>query len=181
MTRRLQGIAATGLAALVTAFLAQVPAAADTPPNKVDFSYTGIPVCGFTVDSVVQGTDTARGFVDNAGNFWVQDESHIVSTLTNEANGKVVHVEGSARDLFQPDPVVNPDGTITATDTLTGTPERVYTSHSDVMVKDVGLVSMVDTFDADGNLINEQVIVHGVQQVSGPDAAYCAAITSALA
>jgi hypothetical protein len=48
------------------------------------------------------------------------------------------------------------------------------------LVKDVGLVSIVDTVDSDGNLLSEQVIVHGVHQVSGPDAAYCAAIASAI-
>ena len=99
--------------------------------------------------------------------------------MTNEANGKVVHVEGTGLDA-QPFPVANPDGTLTFTDTLTGSPERVYTRHSDVLVKDVGFLSIVDTVDSDGNLLSEQVIVHGVHQVSGPDAVYCDAIASAI-
>lgn len=181
MNRQLKLGTATALMTLVATSIAQLPAAADTPPNKVDVSFTGIPMCGFTVDSHVQGTDNFRVIVDRAGNVSFQDEAHIVSTLTNEANGKVVYVEGDARDAFPQDPVVNRDGTITATDTLTGSPIRIYTSHSNVLAKDVGLVSIVDTFDADGNHIDDQVIVHGVHEVSGPnDPAYCAAITSAI-
>jgi hypothetical protein len=56
----------------------------------------------------------------------------------------------------------------------------VYTSHSDVLVKDVRFLSIVDTPDSAGALISEHVVVHGVHQVSGPDAAYGAAITSAI-
>lgn len=181
MRRQSHVAAATGLMTLMSGLAMQAPAAADTPPNKVDVSFTGIPVCGFTVDSHVQGTDKFQVFVDRAGNVSFQDVSHIVSTLTNEANGKVVYVEGSGHDAFPEDPVANPDGTFTATDTITGSPVRIYTSHSDVLTKDVGLVSIVDTFDADGNLISEQVIVHGVHEVSPPDdPAYCAAITAAI-
>lgn len=43
---------------------------------------------------------------------------------------------------------VNPDGTITFTDTLTGMPVRIYTSHSSTLVKDVGYLSIVDIVDA---------------------------------
>lgn len=181
MNKQLHLAATTGLVTLVAGLAAPAPAAADTPPNKVDVSYTGIDVCGFTVDSHVQGTDTFHVFVDHTGNASFQDNAHIVSTLTNEANGKVVYVEGSARDAFPEASVANGDGTFTATDTLTGSPIRIYTSHSNVLAKDVGLVSIVDTVDADGTLISEQVVVHGVHQVSGPDdPAYCAAITAAI-
>ena len=181
MENRMRVLAASGLVSL-GAFLAQGTAAATTPPQAHHFeiSLPGIDVCGFPMDSVVQGADTFRMVVDRSGNVSFQDTSHVLSTLTDEASGKVVYVEGSARDAWQEDPVVRPDGTITATDTLTGSPERVYTDHSDVLVKDVGLVSIVDSFDSDGNVIGEQVIVHGVHQVSGPDAAFCAAITAAI-
>jgi hypothetical protein len=104
-----------------------------------------------------------------------------VSTLTNQANGKVVHVEGVGRDAFQPEPVVNRDGTITSTDTLTGMDQRVYTSHSSTLLKDSGFLSIVDTFDADGDLLSEQVIVHGPHEFAGDFDAFCAAITAAIA
>jgi len=102
-----------------------------------------------------------------------------VSTLTNRANGKVVYVDNASRDSL-PAPVVNADGSITVTDTLTGSPERVYTSHSNVLVKDVGFLSLVDTVDSQGKLLSQQVIVHGVHQASGEDAVFCAAISSAI-
>jgi len=148
--------------------------------TQVNVSLPGIDVCGFTVDSVVQGTDTFQVRVDESGNVSIQDLSHVVSTLTNEANGKVVHVANAGRDAFQPSPVVNPDGTITSTDTLTGMPVRIYTSHSNTLVKDVGFLSFVDTFDAQGNFLSEQVIEHGPHPFGGDFTVFCDAIAAAI-
>jgi hypothetical protein len=183
MKRVVHVVALTGLMTLVAGWVAAAPAGAATPQvshTQVNVSLTGIDVCGFTVDSVVQGTDTFEVFVDQFGNVSIQDLSHVVSTLTNEANGKVVYVEGVGRDAFQPDPVVNRDGTITATDTLTGMDVRVYTSNSSTLVKDVGFLSMVATFDAQGNFLSEQVIEHGPHQFAGDSTVFCDAITSAI-
>jgi hypothetical protein len=57
---------------------------------------------------------------------------------------------------------------------------RIYTSHSDVLVKDVGYLSIVDTVDAQGNLLSEQVIEHGPHPFAGDFTVYCNAITSAI-
>jgi streptogramin lyase len=175
-------IAATVLATPFTLAVGG-PASAATPPQvvhtQVNVSLTGIDVCGFTVDSVIRGTATVEVWFDASGNVRVQNEAHVVSTLTNEANGKVVHVEGTGRDS-QPFGVVNPDGTITFTDTLTGIDNRVYTSHSNVLVKDAGFLSIVDTVDSQGNLLNEQVIEHGPHQFAGDFTAECDAIASAI-
>jgi hypothetical protein len=183
MKRVVQVVALSGLMTLVAGWLAAAPAGAAAPQvthTKVNVTLTGIDVCGFTVDSVVQGTDTFKVFFDRFGNVSIQDVSHVVSTLTNEANGKVVHVEAAGRDAFQPDPVVNRDGTITATDTLTGIPLRIYTSHSSTLVKDVGFISMVTTFDAQGNVLSEQVIEHGPHPFAGDETVMCDAIASAI-
>jgi len=185
MKRAVRVVALTGLMTLVVVWLAGAPAGAATPPQvthtQVDVSLPGIDVCGFTVDSVVQGTDTFEVFFDRFGNpSTIQDESHVVSTLTNEANGKVVYVENASRDNFDAAPVVNPDGTITFTDTLTGMPIRIYTSHSSTLVEDVGFNSFVDTFDSEGNFLSEQVIVHGPHQFLGDFTVFCDAITSAI-
>ena len=180
MKRVVHVVALTGLITLVAGWLAGAPAGAATPQvshTKVNVSITDIDVCGFTVDSVVQGTDTFEVFFDRFGNVsMVQDQSHVVSTLTNEANGKVVHVANASRDN-QPAPAVNPDGTITITDTLTGMPVRIYTSHSNTLVKDVGFLSFVDTFDSQGNFLSEQVIEHGPHPGEFP---FCDAIASAI-
>ena len=148
--------------------------------TQVNLSLTDIDQCGFAVDSVVKGTLTEQDFVDRSGNVEVQNESHVVSTLTNVDNGKVVNVDNASRDAFTPDGVVNPDGTITFTDTLTGMDVRVYTSHSSVVVRDVGYLSVVDTVDAQGNFLSEQVIEHGPHQFAGDFAVYCDAIASAI-
>ena len=146
--------------------------------TQINESLTNINQCGFTVDSVVKGIVTYQTFVDASGNISIQQESHAVSTLTNTANGKVVYVEQSDRDRYQPNGVVNPDGAITFTDTLTGMFARVYTSHSSILFKAVGFLNIVATFDAQGDLLSQQVIEHGP---AGSDpAAFCGAIASAI-
>ena len=170
-------------ATLAITTLTAVPAGAATPQvvhTKVDVSLTNIDQCGFTVNSVIQGTNTTQVFLDTSGNVEVQNVSHVVSTLTNVANGKVVYVDNASRDAFTPDGVVNPDGTLTFTDTLTGMPVRIYSSHSDVLVKDVGYLSIVDTVDPEGNLLSEQVIEHGPHPFAGDFTVYCNAIASAI-
>jgi hypothetical protein len=183
MKRVVHVFALSGLMTLAAGWLAGAPAGAATPQvvhTHVSVSFTGIDVCGFTVDSVVQGTDTFEVFVDRFGNVSrVQDESHVVSTLTNEANGKVVYVANAGRDS-QPSPVVNPDGTITFTDTLTGMPLRIYTGHRNTLVKDVGYLSVLDTVDSQGNFLNEQVIENGQHPFAGDQTVFCDAIASAI-
>jgi len=172
-----------GAAAVAITTLMAAPAGAAAPQvihTKVNVSFSNIDQCGLTVNSVVRGTDTFQIFVDRSGNVRMQDVSHVVSTLTNVANGKVVYVESSGRNAFTPDGVVNPDGTTTFTDTFGGMDQRVYTDHSSVLVKDTGYLSTVDTVDSQGNLVSEQVIVHGPHQFAGDFDVYCNAITAAI-
>jgi hypothetical protein len=109
-----------------------------------------------------------------------QDTSHVVSTLTNVANGKVVHVDNAGRDAFGGPGVENPDGTTTVTDVLTGRDIRIYTSHDSVLLKDVGYLAIVDTVDADGNLVSQELVTHGPHQFAGDFDVYCDAITAAI-
>ena len=182
MKRIVQVVALTGPTTLVAGWLAGAPAGAATPTQvvhtQINESLTNINQCGFTVDSVVKGTVTYQTFIDASGNVSIQQESHAVSTLTNTANGKVVYVEQTGRDNYQPNGVVNPDGTITFTDTLTGMIARVYTSHSSILFKAVGFLNIVATFDAQGDLLSQQVIEHG--PVGSDPAAFCGAIASAI-
>jgi len=129
---------------------------------------------------VVQGTLTIHVFTDQSGNMTEQDTSSVVSTMTNEANKKVVHVGSSGRDRSTLSPVANPDGTFTFTDTLTGMSQRVYTSHSDTLVKDAGFISFVTIFDSQGNVLSEQVIEHGPHPFGGDFTVFCDAIASAI-
>lgn len=159
------------------------PAGAATPQithMKVDLTLTGIDQCGFTVNSHVRGTNTFQIRVDRSGNVVIQATAHIVSTLTNVANGKVVHVDSAGRDRFTPDGVVNADGTTTFTDTLTGRDLRIYTSHSDVLLRDAGYLSMVATVDSEGDMLSERVTVHGPHQFAGDFTAFCRALTAAI-
>ena len=92
----------------------------------------------------------------------------------------MVHVDNAGRDAFSDSGVVNPDGTITFTDTLTGRDLRIYTSHSSIWLQDVGYLAIVDTVDAQGNFLSEQLIAHGPHQFAGDHSAYCNAITAAI-
>ena len=76
--------------------------------------------------------------------------------------------------------MVNPDGTTTFTDTLTGMPVRVYTSHSSTLLKDSGFMSIVTTVDAQGNLLSQQVTEHGPHPFAGDFTVFCNAIASAI-
>ena len=183
MRRVVRVVALTGLTTLVAGSVAGAPAGAATPQvfhTQVNVSLTNIDQCGFTVNSVIRGTDTFQVFVDRSGNLAFQDVSHVVSTLTNVANGKVVYVDNASRDAFSDSGVVNPDGTITFTDTLTGMPVRIYTSHSNTLVKDVGYLSIVDTVDSQGNFLSEQVTQHGPHPFAGDFTVYCHAIAAAI-
>ena len=183
MKRVVRGAALAGVMMLVAGPVATPPAAAATPQivnEQLNFFLPKIRQCGFKVSSLVQGTHTFQTFVDGSGNVSFQDVAHVVSTLTNLANQKVVYVEASGRDAYGGPGVVNPDGTITFTDTLTGSDQRIYTSHSSVLLKDVGYLSIEDTFDAQGNFLDEQLIVHGPHQFAGDFSAYCNAITAAI-
>ena len=184
MKRVVHGVALTVLMTAVAAGLTAPAAGAATAQvfhTNVDLSLTRLKQCGFRVDSVVHGTDTFQVFVDSAGNMTFQDVSHVVSTLTNVANGKVVYVDNASRDAFTSDAgVVNRDGTITFSDVLRGMPAQIYTDHSSVLVKDVGYLSMVQTVDPDGNLLSDQVIEHGPHPFAGDMTVYCDAITAAI-
>ncbi|MFC4784721.1 hypothetical protein ACT8ZV_09615 [Nocardioides sp. MAHUQ-72] len=129
---------------------------------------------------MVRGTDTFRVYVDKAGDLHFQDVSHVVSTLTNVANGKVVYVDNASRDAWSESGVTNPDGTVTYTDVLTGMIVRVYTAHSSTLVKDVGYLSIVDTVDAQGNFLDEHLVSHGPHPFAGDFEVFCDAITAAI-
>lgn len=178
-----RAVALAGLMTLGAAWIAPTSAQAATPQvdhSRVDVSLPGIDQCGFTVNSVVRGTDTFQIFVDPSGNLSFQDVAHITSTLTNVANGKVVYVDQAGRDAWSDTGVVNPDGTTTFTDHLTGRDLRIYTSHSSVLLQDVGYLSIVDTFDAQGDFLDESVVEQGPHQFAGDFSAYCQAITTAI-
>ena len=71
MKRVVQVVALTGLMTLVAGWVAGAPAGAAAPQvvhTKVNVSLTNIDVCGFTVNSVIQGTDTFKVFFDKSGN-----------------------------------------------------------------------------------------------------------------
>jgi hypothetical protein len=181
MNRLVRLAVAAGMA-LGAVLVAGTPAEAATPEivhTTLDQSLIGIKQCGLKVNSVVQGTMTTQTFV-RSGTVVQQVTASVVSTLTNPRNGKVVHVDNAGPDFFTTDGVVNRDGTITFTDVLTGRDIRVYTSHSDVLLRDVGYLAIVTVTNADKQVLSVQVTTHGPHGFAGDFDAYCNAITAAI-
>ena len=176
-------LAVGAVVALGAVLVPGAPAGAATPEidhTRLDLTLTGINECGITVNSVVQGTFTQQTFFTSGG-VVLRTTGTVTSTLTNPANGKVVHVDSAGQDTFtNPDGVVNRDGTITFSDTLTGRDIRVYTSHSDVLLQDVGYLSMVTLISADGAVLSDRIITHAPHGFAGDFKAYCNAITAAI-
>ena len=184
MKRVVHAIALSGLMTLGAGLLAASPAAAGTAPEvfhqRLNESFT-TQVCGFSVNNVLKGTVIFKTTFDASGTASYQSIAHVVQTMTNQANDKVVYLDNSGRDAWSDDGVLNPDGSVTVTDTITGTDMRVYTSHSSVLLTDHGYTAIVTTFDADGNQVgDDQFINHGPHQFAGDHSAFCDAITAAL-
>jgi len=188
MKRLVRFLALIGLGLiLMVGVLSTTPAGAATPPQvdhgKFNTTLTGISdFCGLTVDIHFQATATFTVYFDSSGNLVrTQLEARVVQTITNEANGKVVYLDGAWRTT-DADFVINPDGTITVVETIAGMPERVYTTHSDVLVKDVGLIAFEITFDSTGNFIDQQLIAeHGPHPEADSNfTLFCVAITTAI-
>ena len=110
MRRRVPIVALTGVMTLVVGWVTAAPAGAAVPQffhMKINQSFH-FSQCGFTFDSVVRGTLTSEVFFNRSGVVIENDEAHVVSTLTNEANRKVVYVGGGGLDRFTPADWRNP-------------------------------------------------------------------------
>jgi len=94
--------------------------------------------CGLTVDIRSEGTVTTQD-----AEAYFQAELHVVQTITNEANGHVVYVEVSNRQRY--DDSDNGDGTFTQVIRFDGVNTRIYTDHSNVLMRVVGSVSVTVT------------------------------------
>src|SRR5262245_20413832 len=154
--------------------LFQAEAAAASPEidhGRFDETEVGVDFCGLTVDIQSRGTFTT--WLADPGGF--RAEVHDVQTITNEANGHVVYVESSNRQWYG-DSVDNGDGTFTQVITFNGMNARIYTDHSNVLLRVVGLVSVTVTVDADDNEIDHVLVTHGQYE----DRDSCEAIVAAI-
>ena len=137
---------------------------------RIDETEIGVEdFCGLTVDIRSEGTFTTQ----DAGAYF-QAEVHAVQTITNEANGHVVYVEGSNRQRY--DNSDNGHGTSTLVVTFEGMNSRIYTDHSSILMRVVGFVSVTVTVDADDNVIDHVLVTHG--QYDDRDS--CDAIVAAI-
>jgi hypothetical protein len=162
----------TGLIAIAGALLPAGPAGASPEIDHAQIDETEIGVedyCGLTVDIRSEGTVTTQ----LSERF--QGEIHIVQTITNEANGRVVYVETSNHQTFE-GPMPNPDGTFTSVVTYTGMNVRIYTNHSSVLLEVAGFVSVAVAVDEDDNVVDTDMVIRGLND----DGDSCEAILSAI-
>ena len=65
-------------------------------------------VCGFTVNNVLKGTLIFKVTADASGTASYQSIAHVLQTMTNQANDKVVYVDNSGRDAWSDGGVLHP-------------------------------------------------------------------------
>ena len=145
-------------------------------------------LCGIPVIGHIQGVNNFTVFFDQEGNeVRVLGTGQAVVTWTNPENGKTVSLStaGSFQGTFE----VNPDGTVTFTDTFAGLPENIFVSRRDKLVMDVGRITFTTTVDfGDPEDPEDDVLVSSeITFLAGPHpeaesdfTLFCEVITAAL-
>ena len=153
-------------------------------PTVNHFSYSGT----FTNDDFCGTGATVNGTFEFKGTEWLtpnqadyRNTQVGTDTYTNPANGKTVII-----NFAGPYTVtlvsINPDGGWTELDTNKGLTEQIKTPQGHVLLRDVGYIQFLRTYDGDGNFLSSQIVL---DKGSHPDAesgftAGCDVVTSAL-
>jgi hypothetical protein len=142
----------------------------------------------FTIDDFCGTGATVNGTFEVKGTEWLtpnqvgyKNNSHGTDTYTNPANGNTV-VVNFAGPFTATIVSINPDGGWTELDTNKGLTEQIKTPQGPVLLRDVGYIQFLRTFDGDGNFVSSQIVT---DKGPHPDAesgfaAGCDVITSAL-
>ncbi len=169
----------------VVSVLALVPAGASAAPpiERFHSNFTDSfsdQLCGIDVDVTFTAVDTFSLFAD-----WsVKGTGSFRATVTNPLNGASV-VISRAGQFSDVAPVVDEDaGTITFHPIVRGLAGKIQTAGGQVLLRDAGVISFVDTFDLQtGEPISSQAVVNRGPH-PGADSDYtrfCEVISGALA
>jgi len=153
-------------------------------PTVNHFSDSGT----FTLDDFCGTGATVNGTFQFKGTEWLtpnqvgyKNNSTGTDTYTNPANGNTVAVN-FAGPFTATIVSTNPDGGWTELDTNKGLAEQIKTPQGPVLLRDVGYIQFLRTFDADGNLLSVQTVIDNGPHPDAESgfAAGCDVITNAL-
>src|SRR5690242_4925711 len=144
----------TGVFLLAAAALAAAGFAGSGKNTKFDDTFTDT-ICGaqVTIHQVGHVVTTIANGVET-------DRYQLQATFT-AANGAVVDLHEAGQQSFTLEPVPNASGGYTATTVYKGVPEQFKLPHGGVLTRDAGTITIVDTFDASMNFLDETVTAHG--------------------
>jgi hypothetical protein len=109
-------------------------------------------VCGIPGTSVVRGVDNFTVYANNR----FKDNFILTSTFTATASGKSIRIHVAQQVTGNDEPIDNGDGTVTFVNTFKGLPEQLKIANGPVLSRDVGVVTLTQTFDATtGDLISQ--------------------------
>ncbi|MEJ7786590.1 MAG: hypothetical protein WKF96_17450 [Solirubrobacteraceae bacterium] len=120
-------------------------------------SVTGTNFCGsgLTVNGVVSGV---QNITDDGTNFTAT--GRVSTVFTNPDSCKSVTLSSSGR--FTSTLLAGTLGGVhTYLNTYKGLPAKVQTTHGGVLIRDAGVITFADTFDADDNLGSTTVVNEG--------------------
>lgn len=177
LTRRLLSVGA-----LVALWLLALvpPALADAPVlhDRIDDHFSVPDFCGsgLTVDVSVSGVQTIRfdnGELSGTGRFR--------AVITNPETGASV-VVSSAGQVHDEVVSGDPEGVHTHLVTFKGLPEKIQTAGGELLLRDAGVISLVDTFDGHQLVSSEVVVNKGPHPEANSDfILFCNTVVSALA
>jgi hypothetical protein len=111
-------------------------------------------ICGVPGTSFVRGVDNATIYADNT----FKDAFTMIQTFTATASGKSIRIHVASQVSENAEPIDNGDGTITFINTFKGLPEQLKIPHGPVLIRDAGVVTLTQTYDANtGDFISQTV------------------------
>ena len=150
-TVRKLALALAGAVALTIAASGSASAAAPVDIEHSNFTDT-FPdqQCGIDGTSTVNGVDNFKLYADST----FQETLSIRQVFTAEQSGKSVLLSAVQQTSGPADPIENPDGTLTFVVTFKGMPEKLSIAGGPTLSRDVGVVTLTQTFTSDGELLS---------------------------
>jgi hypothetical protein len=145
---------ATAVCLLAAAAFATAGVADSSKLTVVDQTHADI-VCGaqVTIHDVGRFVSTISGGIET-------DRYELKSTFT-ATNGAVVLFHEAGQQTYPLEPLPNADGGYTVTVVYEGMPEQFKLPNGPLLTRDVGTITITDTFDSNMNFIDESITMHG--------------------
>lgn len=152
-------LASAAAAALVVTALAVGASAAGAAPIVQNAHYSNsftIPddtVCGITGTTAITTLESYQVLGDGTA----KDQQRLTDIFTSAATGKSIQISLAYQNSAAA-AVLNPDGSTTVISTEKGLLEQIKLVHGPVLVRDAGVLTFEDTFNADGSFRSSTLI-----------------------